>query len=472
MNGREVDDGRPLWREPLFWVLAVAVLARLPLLLYNGGILWPDSLSFLASAENIAFRGDFAQHRMFNTPLYPMFLALFLKLLPQAPFTGWLIVLAQHLLGIGSTLFLWLGGRRLFGAVPALVGALLFTLHPVVLYYEHVPHTETLFVFILAWLFMRLTRAPRSPGAWRAAELGFLCGLLTLTRPVAKYLVLTLLLWLALRLRRLKPALARGAFLLMAYAVAVLPWMAFNFRNSGYFGISKGEGTNLKLRAAYIGLAGAEAGVEPAMRAAGQAPAREARPRDPAKKRTKGRWPQLVEARARRDDAKLSNTVRLILRRPWIFARAAMRDFFLIMASPRSSVQFDDSLSPPVPCCLALKDFSTKVFPNRPAARSPLLRRLLHFQLARLKPGWSFVFVFFLLGAASFFADRGRDRLTGLLLLCHVAYFALSAAVFMKPIDRFFLPALGFYLLFAAWGAVFLLRVLRRRLRPEPAAVQ
>jgi hypothetical protein len=282
---------------------------------------------------------------------------------------------------------------------------------------------------------------------------------------VAKYLVLTLLLWLVLRLRRLKPALARGALLLAAYAVAVLPWMAFNYRNSGYFGISKGEGTNLKLRAAYIGLAGGEARPGPARRAAEKAPASEARPRDAEAKRPRGRWPEMVEARARRDDAKLSNTVRLILRRPWTFAGAAARDFFLIMAAPDSSVQFDDSATPPVPCCLVLKDFSTKVFPNRPAGRSLLLRRLLHFQLARLKPGWSFVFVFFLLGAASFLADRGRDRLTGLLLLSQVAYFALSAAVFMKPIDRFFLPALGFYLLFAAWGAVFLFRVLRRRLR-------
>ena len=132
-------------------------------------------------------------------------------------------------------------------------------------------------------------------------------------------------------------------------------------------------------------------------------------------------------------------------------------------------VQFDDSLSPPGPSCLVLKDFGTKAFPNRPASRSPLLRRLLHFQLARLKPSWGIAFAFFLLGAASFLADRGRDRLTGLLLLSHVAYFALSAAVFMKPIDRFFLPALGFYLLFAAWGAVFLFRVLRGWLRPAGA---
>ncbi len=489
---------RPFWKNPLFWILAVAVLARLPLLLYNGGILWPDSLSFLASAENIAFHGDFTQHRMYNTPVYPMFLSLFLRLLPQAPLTGWLIILAQHLLGIGSTLFLWLGGRRLFGAAPALVGVLLFTLHPVVLYYEHVPHTETLFVFILAWLFMRVTRAPASPGAWRAAELGLLCGLLTLTRPVAKYLVLTLLLWLVLRLRRPRPALARGIALLLGYAVVVLPWMAFNLRSAGYFGISKGEGTNLKLRIAYIGLKATKPAVAPRKKAtspstpekatrlqestaaekADKATAKpSARPEGKsaraagakASPRRRGRWPERLSSRARQDEVKKDRNIRLILSQPWPYIRAAIRDFFLIMAAPGSSVQFDDAQSPPVPCCLVLKDFHTDVFPNRPVSRSPFVRRLVHFQLARLKPRWAVVFAFFLLGAVSFLAQSGRDRLTGLLLLSHVAYFALSAAVFIKPIDRFFLPALGFYLLFAAWGAVFLFRILRGWLRPAGA---
>lgn len=489
---------RPFWKNPLFWVLAVAVLARLPLLLYNGGILWPDSLSFLASAENIAFRGDFSQHRMYNTPLYPMFLAGFLKFLPQAPFTGWLIILAQHLLGIASTLFFWIGGRRLFGAAAAMAGALLFTLHPVVLYYEHVPHTETLFVFLLGWLFLRVSRAPASPGAWRAAELGWLCGLLTLTRPVAKLLVLTLLLWLVLRLRRPRPALARGIVLLLGYAVVVLPWMAFNLRTAGYFGISKGEGTNLKLRIAYIGLKATKPAAAPRKEATSPStPERASRPLErtavekadtaagkptarpegksaraagaKASPRRRGRWPERLSSRARQDEVKRDRNIQLIQSQPWPYIRAAIRDFFLIMAAPGSSVQFDDRESPAVPCCLVLKDFHADVFPNRPVSRSPMVRRLVHFQLTRLTPRWSVLFAFFLLGAVSFLADRGRDRLTGLLLLSHVSYFALSAAVFIKPIDRFFLPALGFYLLFAAWGAVFLFRVLRGRLRPAGA---
>ncbi len=476
---------RPFWKNPLFWILAVAVLARLPLLLYNEGILWPDSLSYLATAKDMALHSDFAQKRMFNTPLYPMFLGSFLKFLPLAPFTGWLIILAQHLLGIGSTLLLWRGGRRLFGTAPALVGALLFTLHPVVLYYEHVIHTETLFVFILCWLFARVASAPASPGAWRAAELGLLCSLLALTRPVAKLLVLTLLLWLALKLRRLKPALARGGVLLLVYVAVLLPWMVYNYRHFGYFDISKGEGTNLRIRAAYIGLK------EPPVRMRDKVAAKQrdevaAAQRDPStaaedadaaavddgaapRRKRRGTWADRLGARARQDDFKRTQTLRLILRRPGFFVLSSLRDFFLIMASPQGSVHFDASASPPVPYCPYLKDHHTDVFPNRPGGLSPLHKRLLHFQLTKLKPHWAVVFAFFLLGAVSFLADRGRDRLAGLLLLSHVAYFALSAAVFIKPIDRFFLPALAFYLLFAAWGAIFLFCVLRGWLRPAGA---
>lgn len=466
---------RPFWKNPLFWILTVAVLARLPLLLYNEGILWPDSLSYLATAKDMVLRGDFAQNRMFNTPLYPMFLAAFLKFLPFVPSTGWLIILAQHLLGVFSALFLWRGGRRLFGTAPALIGALLFAVHPVVLYYEHVVHTETLFIFILAWLFARVASAPEFPGAWRAAELGLLCGLLTLTRPVAKFLVLTLLLWLVLRLRRWRPALVRGIVLLLAYAVVLLPWMFYNYKHFGYFDISKGEGTNLRIRAAYIGLQ--EPQVKQRDKAAANRRGRSAAVEDtdsagagtmPRRKR-RGTWTDRLAARARQDDVKREKTVRMILGRPGLFLRDSLRDFFLIMISPQGSVHFDTSASPPVPYCPYLKGFRTDVFPNRPGGRSSLHRRLLHFQLARLKPDWAVVFAFFLLGAVSFLAKAGRDRLTGLLLLSHVAYFALSAAVFIKPIDRFFLPALGFYLLFAAWGAVFLFRVLRGVWRPAGA---
>lgn len=471
-EGRDLEGRRPFWENPLWWLLAAAVLARLPLLLYNEGILWPDSLSFLASAKNIALRGDFAQHRMYNTPVYPMFLAAFLKLLPQAPLTGWLIILAQHLLGIGSTILLWLGGRRLFGRGAALAGALLFTLNPVVLYYEHVIHTETLFLFLLCWLFLRIVRAPASPGAWQAAGLGLLCGLLTLTRPVAKALVLTLLLWLVLKLRKPRPALARGLVLLLAFAAVVLPWMAFNYSRFGYFGISKGEGTNLKIRAAYIGLKEEKPAARPRDKAAtGAIVEKDAvKPRDKAATgRKRGRWAERLGARAKQDDVKRSNALKLILRHPGFFARGTLRDFFLIMAAPRSSIQFDSSSSPPVPCSLVLKDFRDDVFPNRPRSRSRLVRRLVHFQLTRLQPQGVVVFSFFLLGIVFFLVDRGRDRLTGLLLLSHIAYFALAAAVFIKPIDRFFLPAYGFYFLFAAWGAVSLARLAKPGRRPAGA---
>jgi 4-amino-4-deoxy-L-arabinose transferase-like glycosyltransferase len=451
MEGHNPDSSKAFWRRPLWWIAAIAILVRVPLALYNEGILWPDSLSYLKFAMNIAANGSFALHKVYETPLYPMFLSLFLKLLPKAPLTGWLIILAQHLLGIASTFLLWRGGRRLFNESAAVIGALLFTVNPVVLYYEHVVHTETLFIFLLCCLFYRVLRMADSPTSRDAIELALWCVALTLTRPVAKILVLTVLLWLLLKVRKPGPALARGLVLVLTYSVLLLPWMTSNYANFGFFGISKGEGKNLLIRTRYIGLV--------------ENRTKDGRQEEAASPETGKKPRRRVTSKVERDDSLLDYNLRMIRQNPWLFARDSLRDFFLIVIAPQNSIHFDRSAPTPVLDSPHLGSFTTVIFPNRPRRPSSSVNRLVYFQLTRLKPKGVVVFSFFMLGLLFFLVDRTRDRATGLLALSHVAYFALAAAVFIKPIDRFFLPACGFYFLFAAWGAVSLFRlaVSRRR---------
>ena len=455
MENHILDSPRKFWQKPLWWILAAAFLVRIPLALYNEGILWPDSMFYIKFAMNIAFKGNFASHQVFNTPLYPLFLSAFLKLLPQAPWTGWVIILVQHLLGIGSTIFLWRSGRKLFNGSAALIGALLFTTNPVVLYYEHVVQTETLFIFLLCWLFYRAVRAAESFGVWNAIELGLLCGMLTLTRPVAKVLVLTVLFWLLLKLRKPRRVLACGLVLILAYAVTILPWMVSNYSHAGFFGISKGEGKNLIIRLRYTGLHADQ--IEPKIREKTADEEKEAKPR------------RKIRSKASKDDSMLDYSLQVIEQHPWLFVRDSLRDFFLIVIAPQSSIQFDTSASPPILGCLHTEGLTTAVFPNRPRDHSSFVNRLVYLQLVYLKPAGIVVFSLFMLGLLFFFVDRSRDRASALLALSHIAYFALAAAVFIKPIDRFFLPAFGFYFLFAAWGAVSLFRLAMSRRRSTDA---
>ena len=122
------------------------------------------------------------------------------------------------------------------------------TLSPLQLYYETAVTTEALFVFVFMVLIWVMTHAA---GAWPQASallaIGTLCGVAALTRPVAKglvYLVAALAWWWSPR-PRIRAALLVPA----AYLLVVAPWMYVNSQTYGFFGISRGEGLGLFLRA-------------------------------------------------------------------------------------------------------------------------------------------------------------------------------------------------------------------------------
>lgn len=169
-------------------ILLAGLIVRIPILIFNEGILWPDSNFYLRFAEGIALKQDFSTHHVFHTPLYPLFLSFFIRFLPQTAKTGFLIILFQPLMGLLSTILVYRTAKRIFNPPTATWSALLFTLNPLVLYYEHVIETETLFVCILCLLIYLLTSLSDVPTWKQDLLIGFLCAMVTLTRPVAKLL--------------------------------------------------------------------------------------------------------------------------------------------------------------------------------------------------------------------------------------------------------------------------------------------
>jgi 4-amino-4-deoxy-L-arabinose transferase-like glycosyltransferase len=158
------------------------------------------------------------------------------------------LLATQQLIGLASATVFYLVGRRAFRPLVALAGALVFALHPATLFYEISVLTETLFTCSLAVALWALARMIDAPSSRRGVVAGLACGAAVLVRPVAQWFVAVplALVWM-LRVPT-GTRLATGAGLLLAYLAAVVPMMAINQREFGFWGVSLGPGMGLYIR--------------------------------------------------------------------------------------------------------------------------------------------------------------------------------------------------------------------------------
>jgi 4-amino-4-deoxy-L-arabinose transferase-like glycosyltransferase len=225
---------------------AIAIVVRVIVALCSYALVWPDSFSYYDTATGM-LHGDWLRHEIFRTPLYPAFMAAIFSG-GATPGAAEGVILAQHGLGVVATLLVFDLGRRTIGTVPAFYAALLWTMSPLTLFYETSVATESLFaalVLVVLWLSTRCITTDASVAALTA--LGIACAAATLTRPVGKALVVviaSLLVWWAPR-ARLKTALVP----MLVFAALIVPWMWVNHVTYGFFGISRGEGLGLYMRA-------------------------------------------------------------------------------------------------------------------------------------------------------------------------------------------------------------------------------
>jgi hypothetical protein len=122
------------------------------------------------------------------------------------------------------------------------------SLHNTQLFYELSILSETFFTFLLAASLIPMGSFVERPTVRGGIITGIWCAVLTLTRPVAQWLVvlpLALALWtLPAWKDRIKVAIAVAA----TFAAIMLPWAAVNQQQYGFFGIAIGRGFGLFIR--------------------------------------------------------------------------------------------------------------------------------------------------------------------------------------------------------------------------------
>ncbi len=438
---------------PLVLVLLVAIAIRILMTLGTNGILWPDSAAYYRSAALMAKYANFYWHEIYRTPLYPIFMAPFLWIFGQTELAGDLIIAAQRMLGVGTVGLLYLVARRSFGPIVAFYGSILYAGHTLQLYYETAVHTETLFTFLLIVTVFCCQRFFERPTLGQAALIGFLCAITTLTRPIAQFLVLIVLMVLLF-----KGGMTRRWWLIAVVSVGtcfatLLPWMVTNKVYYRFFGISQDLGLNLFHRIIDV--------------------ERIAPREDTAYPRVLRIWKAVKHKRYSsyflvyhgmlRERVKALEADRMMVKfsletlsqDSWRYLPQYLKNsvstFYRQLFDVRKSVQFCGAEEGPYMCTRNTLGRSEKAFTNTDAGLSPPYRMAVraYFRYFELPMGFlaALAMVGFALGCS-----RLRRADPVVLLMCAITlYFAAITAIFNIPEDRFRLPADGFILMAAVF---------------------
>lgn len=233
---------------PLVFLLAIALGVRLAVFLSGSAVLWPDSVTYYRIAVDLAREGDLTGYPIYRTPLYPLFLSVFLRN-GEGLDVGRAILGSQLIVGAASVAFFYGAFAQWTSRRVAFLAGLLFSVYPLELYYELVIQTEVLFNLFFAITFYFVSCQLKSDEPLRAVLIGAYAGLATLTRPIAQLLPLLILFAILLHTRSFRATL-RNAFLIFVPLLMVLaPWLLWNHAQKGYWGLSRELGINLFHRA-------------------------------------------------------------------------------------------------------------------------------------------------------------------------------------------------------------------------------
>ena len=201
-----------------------------------------DANDYIAAAKSFLNgqpyprRSEF--HPMFRPPLYPLFIAAVWKIFPNSVVA---VKVAQALLH-GATCFLVyrITYELLKKHVPAFLGALICSVHPLLAAHTVAFFTEPLHTFLLAGATLYIVKILKDDKALylNAALVGLAYGLATLCRPsalgVAVCLVPVIYL-LKVKVVQRSRALVLSGVLLAGMFVAIAPWTIYNYRTTGEF---------------------------------------------------------------------------------------------------------------------------------------------------------------------------------------------------------------------------------------------
>ena len=430
-------------------VIGVGATLRLLMLYCMPGVLWPDSQVFYRTARDI-LGGDFFAHDPYRTLLYPYFMVAFLWW-TNSPMAGGALIAAQQALGLAAAAMFYLAGRRAFSPFVALTGALLFACHSVELFYEFSVMTETLFTFTLAGVLCVALWSLDAPSLRRAVVLGMACGVLVLVRPVAQWFVacVAVVAWIP---RRDARSAGLAAAVVLASLVTVVPLMAANQREFGFWGTSLGRGMGLYNRVFDIDQ------LEPPERTAYH------ELRDLWVLSQQQRWSpnrvcdELNYARhrssAKADDEMFAFALETVQAHLLTFARNSLWRWVVQVASPIDSARACASPNGPYLCSGRSAGETLPAFPNRPARGQEWLRKWMTRAVTLGDAGSPSVFGCAVLGLVALLAQRRWSPAVVLPVLT-AGYFTLIPALSQWPQDRYRLPVDALLFMLAAWGVRF-----------------
>jgi 4-amino-4-deoxy-L-arabinose transferase-like glycosyltransferase len=165
-----------------------------------------------------------------HPPLYLMWLAIASYLSPGHAATPTTHMLWSSLLGVGTIVLCGLTGREIAGRRVGLIAAGFAALYPNLWINDGLLMSEPMAMLCVAGVLYTTYRFVHRPSLWRAAWIGLLCGLATLSR---SELVLTIPLVLAVVVLTTSSASWKSRFqwVVVAGIVSVLvftPWVAYN----------------------------------------------------------------------------------------------------------------------------------------------------------------------------------------------------------------------------------------------------
>lgn len=198
----------------------------------------PDAISYASYAYNLRTFGVYSREQTWNTehpgvpkadavstPGYPIFLMPFMPGKPDLAFM-YRVVKTQGILGIATTLLIFLLARMALSPLMACIPALLTALTPQMETISTYLLTESLFTFLLALSVLLFAVAARSGRRWHWALAGTIFAMCCLVRPTLQ-LLLPLALVGTILVPRWRHLILPIALSTACWAVLLVPWFAY-----------------------------------------------------------------------------------------------------------------------------------------------------------------------------------------------------------------------------------------------------
>ncbi len=233
-------------RKKIFWVIVLALAARIVLAAVYPPQIWPETARYLTIAQRFV-SGNFDGYLGKNVPLYSF-------LLIACGFNYQLVFIIQLAMGVAISVFVYFIFLRLTRSEwIGFFAALAYALNPGQLLFEaaYIPEIVcTFWLTLLVFLLVEIVAGNLPERWWSYSLLGLVSVICLLTRPHYQFVPALLLLFVLWRWRAQK----RRAFLfslslIIPVAAGLGPWLVFQYKHTGKAEITTHLGITLMYHA-------------------------------------------------------------------------------------------------------------------------------------------------------------------------------------------------------------------------------